>query len=65
MPKEFKAFLISTAIVLFLMFLFNGSFEIADSPISVVIILIVFGLTYAWVKNEYFPDTKEKNEDDT
>ena len=59
MPKQFQAF-IATLAVLFLMFLlFNRSYEIADSPISVIILVIVFGLTYAWIKNEFFPDDRE------
>uniref|UniRef100_E6XSA5 Uncharacterized protein n=1 Tax=Shewanella putrefaciens (strain 200) TaxID=399804 RepID=E6XSA5_SHEP2 len=59
MPKEFKAFIVSALILLILMYFYNESFEIADSPVSVIILLVAFGLTYAWVKNEFFPSKRD------
>lgn len=56
MPNEFKAFGVSVAVLLLLIWIFNESFEIADSPISIVVLLVMFGLTYVWVKNEFFQD---------
>ncbi|HEY3524669.1 MAG TPA: hypothetical protein VGK47_00620 [Nitrososphaeraceae archaeon] len=59
MPSEFKAFIASICVMLLMMWILGrNSWEIADSPISVILLLIMFGLTYAWVKNEIFPDDK-------
>lgn len=59
MPSEFKAFIASICVLLLMMWLLsrgNNPWAIADSPISIVLLLVVFGLTYAWVKNEFFRD---------
>lgn len=59
MPNEFKAFIVSVGVILLLMWITIGVFEVGDSPISIVFLLIAFGLTYAWVKNEFFPSKSE------
>jgi len=59
MPQAIKAFLVSVALLLTLMWLLgdeDNPFQIASSATSIAVLLIAFGLTFAWVKHEFFPD---------
>lgn len=63
MPSTIKAFLVSIGVLLLMMWLFSGAtnpFEVGDSPISIVVILVAFGLTFAWVKHEFFSNRNDK-----
>lgn len=63
MSSTIKAFLVSVGILLLMMWLFSvaaNPFEIEDSPISIGVLLIAFGLTFVWVKHEFFSDRNDK-----
>lgn len=63
MPSTIKAFLVSVGVLLLMMLLFSRAsnpFEVGDSPISVVVLLVAFGLTFAWVKHTFFSDRNDK-----
>lgn len=59
MPSEFKAFLVTVILLLLLMWIILGAFEVAGTPISIAVFLVMFVLTYAWVKNEFFPSSNK------
>lgn len=59
MPSAIKTFIASVGLLLVMMWLFSSGmnpFTVADHPISIVVFLIAFGLTYAWVKHTFFSD---------
>lgn len=63
MPSTIKAFLVSVGILLLMMWLFSNAsnpFAVEDNPISIVVLLVAFGLTFAWVKHEFFSDRNDK-----
>lgn len=63
MPSTIKAFLVSVGLLLLMMWLFSGAsnpLTVEDHPISIVVLLVAFGLTFAWVKHEFFSDRNDK-----
>jgi hypothetical protein len=63
MPSTIKAFLISVGLLLLMMWLFSSAsnpFTVEDHPTSRVVLLVAFGLTFAWVKHEFFSDRNGK-----
>lgn len=63
MPSTIKAFLVSAGLLLLMMWLFSSAsnpFTVEDNPISIVVLLVAFGLTFAWVKHGLFSDLNDK-----
>ena len=63
MSSAIKSFFVSVALLLLMMWLFSSAsnpFTVEDHPISIVVLLAAFGLTFAWVKHEFFADRDDK-----